>query len=264
MSDLPLVSICIATWNRARLVCHAVQTVLGQDYPGPIEIVVADDGSTDDTLVSLAQFGDRVVVLPGEHRGIAAAKNRALLGATGDIRGILDSDDFYHPKFVSRCVETLLEHPEGLVYTDNYYVDETGQRTLAPALDWSLTEFLETCNLRGDSWLAWWKIIERTNLHDERFALEVDYDLFYQLAQLTEFRRIRSPLQSVRSHTGRVTKDRVTAAYWHAAGLGKYGHSIEYALVRARRAGAEAAWGPAIERGYQFGRSIRAVAMSIG
>ncbi len=237
MSDLPLVSICIATWNRARLVRYAVQTVLDQDYPGPIEIVVADDGSTDDTLVSLAQFGDRVVVLPGEHRGIAAAKNRALLGATGDIRGILDSDDFYHPKFVSRCVETLLEHPEGLVYTDNYYVDETGQRTLAPALDWSLTEFL---------------------------ALEVDYDLFYQLAQLTEFRRIRSPLQSVRSHTGRVTKDRVTAAYWHAAGLGKYGHSIEYALVRARRAGAEAAWGPAIERGYQFGRSIRAVAMSIG
>ncbi len=261
-SDLPSVSIGIPTWNRAQLVCHAIHSVLDQDYRGHIEIVVADDGSTDDTLEVLKeQFGDRMldqtmVVLPDRHLGIAATKNRALKGSTGELRGILDSDDFYQPEFVSTCVEALLAHPEGLVYTDNYYVNDSGDRKLEPSLDWSFQGLLETCNLRSDCWLAWWKILERTNLHDERFAFEEDYDLFYQVAQFTEFRRIPLPLQNVRWHSGRMTGDLIAAAYWHAACLAKYGLSIEYARQRAERNAAEESWSKAIEDGYQFGQSI--------
>ncbi len=254
----PSVSIGIPTWNRASLVIQAVRSVMQQDYPVPVEIVVADDGSTDDTLLNLRRFGDRVKVLHGEHKGIASAKNRALLGCTGEIRGILDSDDWYDPRFVSRCVETLLENPEaGLVYTDNYEADGRGLVKLTPALDWSLEGFLDTCNLRGDCWLAWWSILRETDLHDERFELEVDYDLYYQMAEITDFKRVPKPLHFVRFHHGRVTKNRQKAAFWHAAGLGKHGHPISYALQRAERTGRLELWKETIEKGYEHGVGLR-------
>src|SRR6185369_4643095 len=94
-----------------------------------------------------ARFRERVRVLPGAHGGIARAKNRALFGGTGEIRGILDSDDYYEPGFVSACVRALLSNPGvGLAYTDNYLASGKGPKIVQPALDWSLDEFLRTCN----------------------------------------------------------------------------------------------------------------------
>jgi len=255
----PSVSIGIPTWNRSDLVCRAIRSVLVQDYPRPVEVVVADDGSTDGTLANLQQFGSKIRVVSGAHRGIAATKNAALVNGTGSIRGILDSDDFYEPQFVRRCVETLRANPKvGLVYTDNYAVDGRGRVAgVQPALDWDLDAFLDTCNLRGDCWLAWWNILQETDLHDERFELEVDYDLFYQMAAITKFRRIPEPLHNVRTHAGRITKDRLKAAYWHAAGLGKYGHPITYAVRRAERRNCLHEWLREIQMGYAYGQSLR-------
>ncbi|TAK97783.1 MAG: glycosyltransferase, partial [Rhodospirillaceae bacterium] len=216
--------------------------------------------STDDTCERLAAEFDaaRVIVLPGAHAGIAAAKNRALRGGTGEIRGILDSDDLYLPQFVARCVEALVQYPAvGLVYTDNYHIDSRGSRTVQQALDWSLRGLLQSCNLRGDSWLCWWSTLCRTRLHDERFELEVDYDLFYSLSAITDFIRIPSVLQTVRTHPGRVTADRQRAAYWHAAALAKHGYSIEYAYMRAGTAGALDLWRDAIAAGYRHGQGLR-------
>lgn len=261
----PTVSIGIPTWNRTDLVVKAIRSVLVQDYARQVEIVVADDGSTDGTVQTLRRlFGNRITLAPGEHRGIANAKNRALIGGTGEVRGILDSDDVYEPQFVRRCVETLLEEQQkdglraGLVYTDNYLMDGKGRVSeIQPALDWSLEEFLDTCNLRGDCWLAWWNILQETDLHDERFELEVDYDLFYQMARITNFRRVPETLQRVRSHRGRVTKDWRKAAFWHAVGLGKYGHSMDYAVRRAARRGTWEEWRETILEGYAYGKSLR-------
>lgn len=256
------VSIGIPTWNRKELVERAVASVLTQDYRGPLEVVVADDGSTDGTvdwLRSRFLSERRLKVFAGAHGGIARAKNRALLGGSGELRGILDSDDYYEPSFVRRCVEELEARPEvGLVYTDNY-VQRRGspERRVERSLDWSVNDWLRTRNLRGDCWLARWSLLERTRLHDERMELEVDYDLFYQMAALAPFRRIAEPLQTVTIHAGRTTLDRGKAAYWHAAGLAKYGHDVRWAVVRAHDSGRSAEWARQIKEGYEWGKSLR-------
>lgn len=260
----PSVSIGIPTHNRAEIVRRAIQSALFQDYRGPLEVVVVDDGSTDNTeavvrALLAGPYEDRVRYHKCEHSGIAHAKNLCLTLATGELRGILDSDDFYGQSFVRRCVETLIANPEvGLVYTDNYLVTENSSGVLCcHANEWNEEVWLKTCNLRGDCWLARWDVIRKTALHDERMRLDVDYDLFYQLAKLTPFRRIPECLQTVSEHGKRSSADRMEAAYWHAAGLAKHRHGIEYALQRAARHGKSEEWVTAIQRGYAFGRSLR-------
>jgi glycosyltransferase involved in cell wall biosynthesis len=258
----PTVSIGITTFNRRKMVIRAIKSVLAQDWPEPIEIVVIDDGSTDRTTETVGtEYGGRVSYFRyRKNGGIAFAKNAALLRCTGSLRGILDSDDYYAPGFVRACVEALQRHPEaGVVYTDNVLVN-SDQRKLQdwPAQEWGLEEMLRTRNIRGDSWLARWEILAKTKLHDPRFKLEVDYDLFYQLAELTSFVRVPRPLHFVSQHGGRASfRNGLESAFWHAAGLGKYRHSIKYAFSRAEQFGKLNEWRRKIEEGYRFGMSCR-------
>lgn len=256
----PDVSIGIPTYNRPEMTARAVASVYAQDYIGLIEAVVYDDGSAVPYASALAPppraaAGPRRLVIGrgATNRGIAYAKNRALELGTGDLRGILDSDDYYEPAFVSRCVAELQADPALVaVYTDNW-TEVDGRRQLAEAGDWSI-ETLLRCRLRGDCYLARWSALARVGLHDERFVLEVDYDLFYGLAELGPLKRIALPLQVVTEHAGRTTADRTRAAYWHAAGLGKWGYPITWAEQRAAR---YPEWDEAIRDGYAQGRRWR-------
>jgi dTDP-4-amino-4,6-dideoxygalactose transaminase/glycosyltransferase involved in cell wall biosynthesis len=255
----PLVSIAITTYNRASLVTEAIQSVLRQTY-GHTEIVVVDDGSTDDTMRVLARFDGRLRVLRHErNRGIAASKNTALRGTSESARyvGILDSDDQYDPRFVERCVDFLEAHQEvGLVYVNDILTDRHGRRVAVRNNSdrWSTEEWLRTCHLKGDSWLARREIVMATDLHDERMPMDVDYDLFYQLLERTTFAHLPEPLLCIRQHEERQTNDALTLARCHAANLVKYGYSPEYAYLRARR---HAHWIPAIEEGIALGKKMR-------
>ncbi len=255
----PSVSIGIPTWNRAGWICRAVDSVLAQDYRGKIEVVVADDGSTDSTADVLACYGDCIKYVASEHRGIAHAKNVGLTNAAGDVRGLLDDDDWYEPQFVRRCVEVLLENRGslvGVVYVDDVIVEE-GVHIQAPALDWNLKELLETCNLRTGGWLGWWSVLNQTGLHDERLESDEDYDLMYKLAGVTELLRIPEPLHFIQRHSGCMTSRKKKTAFWHAAVLAKHGFPVKYAAMRAERHGAGDAWNMSITDGYNFGKTLR-------
>lgn len=248
------VSVGITTWNRKELVLRAIDSVQRQTYPN-VEIVVVDDGSTDGTV-----FPDGVKVVRHEHNlGIAASKNRALLECTGELRGLLDSDDTYHPRFIARCVKELQAYPGvGLVYTDNLISKNGNAIAVNRAINWDLQELLRTCNLRGDCWLARWSVLKQTGLHDERMQLEVDYDLFYSLARVTTFRRIPEVLQTVMAHRDSESRgNRNHTAYWHAACLAKHGHAIEHAYARAKRGKSLNEWKESIDAGYEFGKTLR-------
>ncbi len=254
----PTVSIGIPTWNRAGFVCRAVDSVLSQDYRRGVEIVVADDGSTDETAEAIASFGPRVKYVRSEHLGIAHAKNVGLTHATGEVRGLLDDDDWYDSKFVRRCVETLLENRGrvGVVYTDDVIVEENSY-TQARSLDWSLKELLETCNLRTGGWMGWWSVLSRTKLHDERLESDEDYDLMYQLANVTQLWRIPEPLHYIQRHAGCMTMQKEKTTFWHAAVLAKHGFPVDYAHLRAGRHGAGVSWNDVISDGYKFGEQLR-------
>ncbi|MCI0423565.1 MAG: glycosyltransferase, partial [Acidobacteria bacterium] len=94
----PLLSVVIPTWNRDRLVCEAVESALSQRI-GQVEVIVVDDGSTDDTANMLTRnFGSRIYLLRlPSRRGVGAARNAGVRLASGELLAFLDSDDLWLP-----------------------------------------------------------------------------------------------------------------------------------------------------------------------
>ncbi len=110
------VSIVIPTYNRARLLREAVQSALAQTHTDR-EVIVVDDGSTDETADVTAEFGDAVRYLRQENAGVAAARNHGASVATGDYLHFLDSDDILHPQAIARLLALMEAHPEaGMAY----------------------------------------------------------------------------------------------------------------------------------------------------
>jgi hypothetical protein len=125
---MPEVSVIIATYNRGALLERALESVFGQTF-GDYEVVVADDGSTDDTQERLRKHGSRVRVLRLEHQGRPSrVRNRAVENASGRFLAFLDSDDAWAPEKLERQVDLMLREPEVvLCYADTAFVGEDGR-----------------------------------------------------------------------------------------------------------------------------------------
>jgi glycosyltransferase involved in cell wall biosynthesis len=112
---MPLFSVVIPTFNRARLVGRAIASVLAQTLPD-FEILVVDDGSTDDTRHAVERVGDprvRLIALP-RNRGAAAARNAGIAAARGELISLLDSDDEYEPTFLEKTRAALAGSDPGV------------------------------------------------------------------------------------------------------------------------------------------------------
>lgn len=111
--DLPLVSICIPTYNRADMVGDAIASALSQDYPC-VEVVVVDNASTDRTAEVVASFPDPRLrfVRNEENLGLFGNFNRCIELAKGSLIHILHSDDTIPSGFTGTCVRLFLSHPE--------------------------------------------------------------------------------------------------------------------------------------------------------
>ncbi len=127
------VSVLVTAYNYARFIGEALDSVLGQTYPGWVECIVVDDGSTDGTDEVLEPYRDRVVVLRQANQGQAAAFNAAFRASTGDVLCLLDADDLWRPRKVERVVQEFERFPEaGLVHHALRVVDGTGVGLDAP------------------------------------------------------------------------------------------------------------------------------------
>ena len=101
-----LVSVVIPTYNRARTIMPAVESAMGQTYRD-LEIIIVDDGSTDDTMEVLKPLAGRIVLIRQDNAGPSAARNRGVVEAKGDIIAFLDSDDHWLPDKISRQVDLM-------------------------------------------------------------------------------------------------------------------------------------------------------------
>jgi glycosyltransferase involved in cell wall biosynthesis len=125
----PLVSILINNYNYGRYLGQAIESALQQTYRD-IEIVVVDDGSTDNSRDVIAGFGDRIRPILKENGGQASAYNAGFAASTGDIICLLDSDDLFAPAKVARIVEIFQQSPAlGWCFDRVHEFDEdTGSR----------------------------------------------------------------------------------------------------------------------------------------
>lgn len=126
MSGGVAVSVVIPTYQRASLVGRAIDSVLGQD-PAPTELIVVDDGSTDETPEVLAGYGDAISVIRQRNAGGAAARNAGVESAIEPWIGFLDSDDLWLPGHLQR----LLDAREGTGRSADLYFCDTRESPLA-------------------------------------------------------------------------------------------------------------------------------------
>src|SRR5437764_3981856 len=113
------VSVVIPTYNRARVVGEAIDSALAQTHER-LEVIVVDDGSTDDTAERVGRRRDpRLRYVRREHVGVSSARNAGIAAATGDLVSFLDSDDLWKPEKIETEVAALARHPEaGGVFSD--------------------------------------------------------------------------------------------------------------------------------------------------
>jgi hypothetical protein len=126
-APIPTFSVVVAVYQSAGLVGEAVASALDQ-APAPHEVVVCDDGSTDDPAAQLARFGDRVVVLRKEHGGAASAKNAGLAACSGDFVVFLDADDAFLPDRLATLGAVAAARPDLDLLSTDAYLEVAGTR----------------------------------------------------------------------------------------------------------------------------------------
>lgn len=134
------VSVVIPTYNRALLLPRAIRSALAAVRPGD-EILVVDDGSTDNTEAVLAPFAGQIRYLPGPHAGVGATRNRGILAATKPLVAFLDSDDEWDKDKLDLQRTILAACPDLLfLFSDFRGVDEHGQVSPHYLLQWSFDD----------------------------------------------------------------------------------------------------------------------------
>jgi GT2 family glycosyltransferase len=168
-----LVSVLIPTYNRAYIICSAIDSVLAQTYK-KIEVVVVDDGSTDNTRELLARYGDAVRYIYQPNAGLAAARNTGLAAARGEFIALQDSDDLWLPwKIEGQMAVMALDQRIGLCWTDLTAVNPKGEvvreRNLRPAYDvYSRIRFadhFDTSGMLHDAWQGCPEALRDTRYH---------------------------------------------------------------------------------------------------
>lgn len=107
----PKVSVIIPTYNCASMIAQCLDSVLNQTFKD-FEVIVIDDGSTDDTERVIAPYKNRITYIRQVNQGAAAARNRGIKEARGDYIAFLDSDDLWFPDKLEKQILFLAQHPE--------------------------------------------------------------------------------------------------------------------------------------------------------
>jgi glycosyltransferase involved in cell wall biosynthesis len=122
------VSVIIPAYNSAVSLGRSVDSALGQTHK-PAQVIVINDGSTDETAKVARSYGERIVYLEQDNQGQGAARNTGLRAATGAFVAFLDADDYWLPHFLGECVEFLEKHEEAVAVSTGILVKLWGKKT---------------------------------------------------------------------------------------------------------------------------------------
>lgn len=185
----PRVSVIIPTYNGAKWIGKAINSILNQTYRD-FEIIVVDDGSTDHTTQVLQPWRDWIHYIAQSNQGVAIARNRGLQQAQGEFIAFLDQDDWFLPDKLMSQVAMLEEHPNlGMVSSGWRVVNQQGE-TLSTVQPWEGIP-----QLTAEAWVHWkpvflgatmfrasWLVM--TGGFDNQFQQTSDVDLVLRLAML--------------------------------------------------------------------------------
>lgn len=203
------VSVLIPTFNRANFLPEAIDSVLSQDHPN-LELIVLDDGSTDETPELLARYAkqhppQRFRSVRHDNVGQSRTLNRGFELVTKELTGYLSSDDMLLPGAISRLVAVFVAEPETVVaYPAWDYVDEGGEKMdeVMPT-EFDLLEVVRSSNpVIGPGALLQRWAIDEVGGWDPEIRFSPDFEFWLRVATLGPFRRVPETLAHYRWHEG--------------------------------------------------------------
>ncbi len=230
---MPTVSVIIPTFNRAAMLREAIQSVLDQTY-SDYEIIVVDDGSTDNTgeiATELSKLSANLRYVCQAHQGRSAARNHGIGLAQGRYIAFLDSDDRFLPRKLAIQVRCLDDQPEyGMVYSRVVGIDEKGKTVPGSFLSkrgLSGRIYPEMLFIRGTvittpSTMVRSRILSEVSGFDEAMQVCEDLDLWRRIAKRYMVQEIKEPLSVVRYRKS----EKVPLAQWVEARTMYYNKAI--------------------------------------
>jgi glycosyltransferase involved in cell wall biosynthesis len=215
-----LVSVIIPAYNCGRFVADAIESVLAQGR-ADIEVLVVDDGSTDDTAEVVARYGDAVTLIRQRNAGAAVARNTGIRVARGRYIAFLDADDVWLPGKIEAQLAHLERHPDvslcctrwGLLRPDasgNYVIDPPGSdRSVSGLASYSTltyADLLLDCDVWTTTVVMKRELIHQTGAFDAALRRGQDYDYWLRASRITPIHRLNATLALYRMGSGHGNK----------------------------------------------------------
>lgn len=205
----PKVTVIIPCYNRESYIAETVESVLTQTYSN-MELVVVDDGCTDNSRKILERYKDRIRILEHSGRlnkGQSAALNLGIRSTASDYVAFLDSDDLFVREKIEKQVQFLESNPEfGLVYSNGYFIHENGRR-ISRIYDGYHREDSDPNRVLLDCYfslptnaLVRREVLSKAGYFDESFRSAQDHDLAIRIAEVAKIAYLDEALFFYRRH----------------------------------------------------------------
>jgi glycosyltransferase involved in cell wall biosynthesis len=215
VSSAPAVSVVIATYNRANYLAETIDSVLGQSFQ-KFELILVDDGSTDETRRIVAPYGSRVRYLYQQNRGPSAARNLGARNASAGWISIQDSDDLCLPNHLETLYGYADKHPEsGMVFANGSYLGGPAhnRETIIPAAKSRrladegvrLEDLFDKSIVRLQAALISKRCYDDVGGHDESLRISMDLDLTFRLISRYPVAYLDEVVFSYRRHSGNIS-----------------------------------------------------------
>lgn len=213
---LPLVTVIIPSYNCEAYISETIECVLAQTYPN-IELIVIDDGSTDNTKNVIRSYGEKLTLISKENTGVCAARNLGIQKASGEYICLLDHDDYWFPDKISQQLELFKNHPEtGVVYShfacwspdrDGNFSDQSCVDIVPISNDidyafsgWIYHLLLLDCWVLTSTAMIRANVFEKCGLFDEQLPYSEDWDLWLRISRNYQFIKLKCTTTLYRQH----------------------------------------------------------------
>ena len=220
------VSVVIPAYNCGRYLPETIESALSQTLP-PLEVIVIDDGSTDDTAEVLRRYEGRIRYIHQRNMGISAARNAGIRVARGSLIAFLDADDVWLPSMLAQQCEALRRTGAGVAHTGFYNWDSTTGKRVPPVRDNSLFDgycyrkfFWNETGDPASAFMVRRSCFDAVGLFDEEIpgGCCEDLEMWTRLSRRFSFTYVDAPLVLRRQHESNITRhsERIAEGYFWA------------------------------------------------